>query len=57
MKCCFCNRVIKKVGNWDQGNNAEPLYPGRCCDSCNNERVIPARLENIKIGDDKNVEN
>lgn len=29
------------------GNNAEPVNNGRCCDDCNNEEVIPARLKII----------
>lgn len=44
MKCCLCSKEIEKKPGWDQGNNAEPLAAGRCCDTCNNTRVIPARL-------------
>ena len=39
MKCCLCNEEIKGYGN-----NALPLKDGRCCDSCNIAKVIPARL-------------
>jgi len=39
--CCLCGLPI--IG-WD--NNPEPLasYPERCCDFCNDTKVIPARL-------------
>lgn len=33
-----------KEGGWSQGNNALPVNDGRCCDECNMEFVIPARL-------------
>lgn len=38
-KCCLCGR---KFTGW--GNNAEPLKSGRCCNECNDTKVIPARL-------------
>ena len=38
-KCCICKKKI--VG---YGNNAWPVRDGRCCDTCNWEYVIPARL-------------
>lgn len=37
--CCLCRRSF-----YGFGNNAEPVAAGRCCDSCNELRVIPARL-------------
>lgn len=45
--CCFCD---KDAGQY--GNNPEPLANGRkfkCCDDCNANRVIPARLLGIKV--------
>ena len=48
MKCCFCGKDAGKYGN-----NPEPVntIPGaRCCDDCNYEYVIPARLNNIRSG-------
>ena len=45
MKCCLCKKEIKKVGNWTQGNNAQPLANGRCCDKCNMTKVIPERMK------------
>lgn len=29
------------------GNNAVPINDGRCCDTCNLEQVIPARISNV----------
>ena len=29
------------------GNEAEPVHDGSCCDDCNERYVIPARLEGI----------
>lgn len=39
--CCICG----KKGN-DYGNNSKPYKDeGRCCNECNLEYVIPARLK------------
>ena len=39
-KCCICGREFE---GW--GNNPWPLETdGECCDECNMEYVIPARL-------------
>lgn len=40
--CCLCGKEFKGYGN-----NPEPIKSsktGKCCDKCNQERVIPARL-------------
>ena len=34
---------------WDQGNNAQPIDDGRCCNECNATIVIPARLTEMKL--------
>jgi len=48
--CCLCKE--SKQG-W--GNNPYPLAEeGRCCDECNNNKVIPARIEAVRKG--KSVE-
>lgn len=42
-KCIICGKQI--VG---YGNNPEPVrrwFDGPCCDECNREKVIPARLK------------
>lgn len=41
--CCICRQVF--IG---YGNNPEPVKKrGRCCDLCNYNKVIPARLKQI----------
>ena len=37
--CCLCGNEYDNFGN-----NAQPVKDGRCCDACNWEKVIPARL-------------
>ena len=46
MKCSICGLEIKKhpITGWDEGNNAEPLNSGRCCDDCDEDYVIPKRI-------------
>ena len=44
MKCSICGLPIPVKHGWAEGNNAEPINDGRCCDDCNNIYVIPARL-------------
>jgi len=44
VRCCFDN-CSNHIGRW--GNNAQPLMDGRCCNECNAQKVIPARLMNI----------
>jgi len=48
MKCRICNKDVGK-----HGHNALPIKDGRCCDSCNTTKVIPARIRNHKEG--KNI--
>lgn len=43
-KCCLCGRKFSGYGN-----NPYPLcdiddYDSRCCDDCNESKVLPARL-------------
>ena len=42
-KCCICGGPLGKYGN-----NAEPVADGKCCDDCNLDVVIPARLNAAK---------
>jgi len=37
--CTLCGNQFKGYGN-----NTQPLIEGICCNKCNNEKVIPARL-------------
>lgn len=45
MKCCLCNVEIDTELRDYKGNNALPIKDGNCCDDCNLQKVIPARLE------------
>ena len=45
MKCSICKDKIKVKRSWKQGNNAQSINDGRCCDKCNSMIVIPARLK------------
>lgn len=44
--CVICG---KEFIGW--GNNAWPVADGICCNECNHEKVIPARLKNLKDED------
>ena len=48
MKCCLCHKEIDIKGTWKRGNNAEPIKTGRCCDKCNQNQIIPARIVNAQ---------
>lgn len=53
-KCCVCKQMF--VG---MGNNPYPLYRtvgDRCCDSCNYNHVLPARLQRLAQKSDKEEE-
>lgn len=41
MKCIICN--YNDIGEF--GHNAEPVKEGRCCSWCNNNFVMPKRIE------------
>ena len=43
MNCSICKQRI----NTEHGHNAEPINNGRCCDMCNQTKVIPRRIEDI----------
>lgn len=50
MKCIICNEEIEiqkfpSGYEYKEGHNAYPVKEGRCCKKCNEEKVIPARLE------------
>lgn len=52
-KCCICG---KKFVGW--GNDPWPVNmdeKARCCDKCNSEKVLPARLAQM-FGGKNNVE-
>ena len=41
-QCVFCAQTFS-----ESGNDARPLRDGRCCDACNQQKVIPARYEDL----------
>lgn len=44
IKCCICGQEIEDI----YSNNPYPYKKsGRCCDDCNYEYVLPARLQVI----------
>ena len=48
--CDICGNPIdihfKEDGTpyWAEGHNAEPIVKGRCCDTCQETKVLPERL-------------
>lgn len=42
--CSICGNTYM---NW--GNNAEPINDGRCCDNCNYMKVLPARIDEMRM--------
>ena len=40
MKCKICDETF--LGH---GHNAQPVANGRCCDVCQDTKVIPARMK------------
>lgn len=48
LECSICDEVIEVEANgWDGGNNAQPINEGRCCNKCNMEVVVPARIKRL----------
>ncbi len=45
--CVICEEEFTEFGN-----NARPVAAGRCCDRCNEDVVVPARIGAI-LGDNK----
>ena len=41
--CDICGEPIyPELSGWTEGHNADPVTEGRCCEVCNNTKVIPA---------------
>tara|TARA_R100001443_G_scaffold7067_1_gene16220 strand:+ start:2136 stop:2339 length:204 start_codon:yes stop_codon:yes gene_type:complete len=53
VRCCICSKYIEPLRNakgeivWEYGHNADPVKEGRCCEQCNFEAVLPARMEQL----------
>ena len=48
MKCEICTHEIKPEGPdgvWTSGHNASPIIDGRCCKECNDNIVLPVRIQ------------
>jgi hypothetical protein len=47
--CCLCGQPCEPwvLGESGWGHNPEPLAgsPNRCCNTCNDTKVIPARIQ------------
>ena len=48
MNCCICKKEINKNGNNPSPFCLEDDYPSICCDECNREYVIPARVIQLR---------
>ncbi|RMZ48695.1 hypothetical protein EB821_06200, partial [Candidatus Marinimicrobia bacterium PRS2] len=48
--------IIPEDEFWWEGNSANPVKDGRCCDKCKTKVVSPTRSEYIKAMDDEEFE-
>ena len=58
MDCSICDGLIDDHRSpvtgeiyWTQGHNADPVTDGRCCTSCNESVVLPARIQHMIHGE------
>ena len=50
MNCIICKNLIEtEISGYSEGHNAEPITHGKCCSGCNNQYVIPSRIEQIRM--------
>lgn len=59
IQCIICMKDIEHrqhngVVYWTEGNNAQPVADGRCCDACDCMVVIPYRMGEL-IGDTRSA--
>jgi len=47
--CCICDELFEGYGN----NPAPVMNKGKCCDDCNSNIVIPARIREMMSSKDK----
>lgn len=52
MKCVICGRKFSGYGN-----NADPVAKGECCDDCNVNVVVPARIRMIYADRERSKKN
>lgn len=55
MKCSICMKEIPTKHGWSDGNNAQPINDGRCCDECDSYVVIPTRLRQLTMNPDRAI--
>ena len=48
-KCPICHKRYE-----GPGHDALPVWPGRCCDRCNRDYVIPMRIKLMKQIEEQN---
>ncbi len=48
-KCPICHKRYDGFGH-----DALPVWPGRCCDRCNRDYVLPMRMRLMKQIEDEN---
>lgn len=49
MNCSICgDKILETEFGWKEGNNAQPVSDGRCCDTCNMTVVLQARVEALR---------
>ena len=41
------DEIPTQLSGWSEGHNADPVSEGRCCDLCNDVKVLPARLDRM----------
>jgi hypothetical protein len=61
LECCICGEDIiaeaKAKGNlWEGGHNPDPIKNGRCCDVCNYNKVVPARIHQLLSSERKDID-
>ena len=50
-KCVICNEPLAeraRDSRWLHGNNAQPVAEGQCCDMCERQVVLPARIRAMR---------
>ena len=46
--CCLCNSPIgEEPKGWEEGHDAQPVFDGLCCTTCNYTVVIPRRMNDL----------
>ncbi len=56
--CSICGHKIEKnYFGWSYGNSSYPINNGRCCDYCNIAIVLPRRIYDRYIKNEKGEKN